>query len=100
MALIKNLQERWLKDFYLANKTSKKIPANLRDRLFRKLQLIDDATSDSDLRAPPSNHFERLSGKLVNKHSVRVNKQWRLVFEWDGDHGEARKIYLNNHDYR
>jgi len=62
--------------------------------------LIDDATSDSDLRAPTSNHFEKLSGRLAGKHSIRVTIKWRLVFEWDGSHGEAYGMYLDNHSYR
>lgn len=89
-----------LREFYFADKSSKKIPAVISDRMFRKLQMIDDATKDLDLRVPPSNHFEKLSGRLIGKCSIRVNKQWRLVFEWDDEHGEARNLYLDNHDYR
>jgi len=98
--LIQSFKRKWLKDFFLDDKAGKKIPAIIEDRLFRKLQLIDDATSDLDLRSPPSNHFEKLSGQLAGKHSIRINKQWRLVFEWVSEHGEARNIYLDNHDYR
>jgi proteic killer suppression protein len=98
--LIKSFRHKWLRDFYLADKVSKKVPANIEDHLFRKLQLIDDATGDLDLRSPPSNHFEKLSGQLADKHSIRVNKQWRLIFEWSGERGEACNLYLDNHDYR
>jgi proteic killer suppression protein len=98
--LIVNFRDRWLRDFYLSDKGSKKIPAEIEGRLFRKLQLVDDATCDLDLRSPPSNHFEKLKGRLASRHSIRVNKQWRLVFVWWGESGEARDIYLDNHDYR
>jgi len=98
--LIQSFRDRWLREFYLKDKTSKKIPAEVQDRLFRKLQLIDDATCDLDLRSPPSNHFEKLRGNLAGKNSIRVNKQWRLVFTWSGERGEAQDIYLDNHDYR
>jgi proteic killer suppression protein len=64
---------------------------------FRKLQMIDDATSDQDLRVPPSNHFEKLRGNLAGFHSIRVNSQWRLVFRWDGSRGEAEGVYLDDH---
>jgi proteic killer suppression protein len=67
--------------------------------LFRKLQMIDDATTDQDLRVPPSNHFEKLRGKLAGFHSIGVTKQWRLIFEWDGGRGEARRVYLDDHSY-
>ena len=98
--MIKSFKHNWLKDFYLSDKVSKKVPATIGDRLFRKLQLIDDATCDLDLRSPPSNHFEKLSGKLAGKHSIRVNIQWRLIFKWSGERGEACGLYLDNHDYR
>ena len=78
---------------------SRNIPSNLESRLFRKLQMIDDATTDRDLRVPLSNHFEKLRGKLAGFHSIRVTKQWRLIFEWDGGRGEARRVYLDDHSY-
>jgi proteic killer suppression protein len=53
-----------------------------------------------DLRVPPSNHFERLRGNLADFHSIRVNKQWRLIFRRDGARGVARDIYLDGHSYR
>ena len=98
--MIKSFKHKWLTGFYLADKASRKVPAAIENRLFRKLQLIDDATCDLDLRSPPSNHFEKLSGKLAGKHSIRVNKQWRLIFEWSGGRGDAYGLYLDKHDYR
>ena len=98
--MILSFRDRWLRNFYLEDKVSKKLPAEIEDRLFRKLQLIDDAACDLDLRSPPSNHFEKLKGKLASKHSIRVNKQWRLVFTWSAERGEAENVYLDNHDYR
>jgi proteic killer suppression protein len=79
---------------------SRNIPSDLESRLFRKIQMIDDATTDQDLRVPPSNHFEKLRGKLAEFHSIRVNKRWRLIFKWDGSRGEATSIYLDDHSYR
>jgi proteic killer suppression protein len=79
---------------------SRNIPSDLESRLFRKLQMIDDATTDQDLRMPPSNHFEKLRGNLAGLHSIRVNKQWRLVFQWDSSRGEAESVYLDDHSYR
>ena len=98
--LIKEFRDKWLRDFYLRDVPSKHIPEELEKRLFRKLQLIDDAVNDSDLRSPPGNHFEKMAGTLAGMHSVRINRQWRLVFSWSGKRGELRDIYLDNHDYR
>ena len=98
--MIVTFRDRWLKDFFIDDRSSKKIPADVEDRLFRKLQLIDDAGSDLDLRVPPSNHFEKLRGNLAGFYSIRVNDQWRLIFRWTGEKGEARDLYLDNHSYR
>jgi DNA processing protein len=70
--LIKSFRDNWLKDFYFADSATKKVPADIRDRLFRKLQLIDDATSDLDLRAPTSNHFEKLSGRELSSVGLTI----------------------------
>jgi len=51
-------------------------------------------------RVPPSNHFEKLRGNLAGLHSIRVNQQWRLIFRWHGERGEADGVYLDNHGYR
>jgi proteic killer suppression protein len=96
--MIESWHDAWLKDFFEVDKPSKKIPADLRDRLFRKLQLLDDAVIDNDLRVPPGNRFERLSGKLEDWHSIRVNEKWRLVFRWS--EGKAKQVYLDDHSYR
>jgi proteic killer suppression protein len=97
---IVSFRDAWLGDFFVAYVRSKNIPPDLEGRLFRKLQMIDDATTDQDLRVPPSNHFEKLRGKLEGFHSIRVNRQWRLIFRWDGARGEVHDIYLDDHSYR
>lgn len=68
--------------------------------LFLKLQVIDDAATDQDLRVPPRNDFEKVRGNLADLHSIRVNQQWRLIYRWDGERGEAVGIYLNVHSDR
>jgi proteic killer suppression protein len=96
--MIASWKDVWLQSFFEKDMHSKKIPADLRDRVFRKLQMIDDAETDADLRVPPSNHFERLEGSLAGWHSIRVNAQWRLIFRWS--EGKAMNLYLDNHSYR
>lgn len=98
--MILGFRNRWLQDFFVLDLPSRHIPPDLEARLFRKLQMLDDANSDSDLRVPPSNHFEKLRGRLAGWHSIRVNSQWRLVFRWHGNKGEATEVYLDNHSYR
>ena len=98
--MIASFRDGWLRDFFVDDLRSKKIPSELESRLFRKLQMIDDAAEDRDLRVPPSNHFEKLLGDLEGFYSIRVNQQWRLIFRWDGAKGEASGVYLDDHSYR
>ena len=98
--MIVNFRDGWLRDFFVDDVRSRNIPSDLESRLFRRLQMVDDASTDQDLRVPPSNHFEKLRGKLADFHSIRVNKQWRLIFKWDGNRGEAVDVYLDDHGYK
>jgi toxin HigB-1 len=98
--MIVSFRDEWLRAFFVEDVRSRNIPPDLESRLFRKLQMIDDAITDQDLRAPPSNHFEKLRGHLAGFHAIRVSKQWRLVLQWDGSHGEAAGVYLDDHSYR
>jgi proteic killer suppression protein len=48
----------------------------------RKLVQVNNAVLLSDLAVPPGNRLEALKGRLLGKHSVRINDQWRAVFRW------------------
>ena len=98
--MIVGFRDDWLRAFFVDDVRSRNIPPDLESRLFRKLQMIDDAVTDQDLRVPPSNHFEKLRGNLAGFHSIRVNQKWRLIFRWDGKRREADGIYLDDHSYR
>lgn len=98
--MIVGFRDAWLRRFFVEDIRSKRIPPDIESRLFRTLQMIDDATTDQDLRVPPSNHFEKLCGNLAGFHSIRVDRQWRLVFRWDGRKGEASDVRLDDHSYR
>jgi proteic killer suppression protein len=97
--MIVSFRDVGLRDFFVEDLRSKKIPSDVESRLFRKIQMLDDATTDQDSRVPPSNHFEKLRGKLEGFHSIRVNKRWRLIFQWDGGRAEATDVYLDDHSY-
>jgi proteic killer suppression protein len=58
----------------------------------RKLVQLHNARSLNDLRAPPGNRLEALSGKRRGQHSVRINDQWRVCFVWDG--GDAFNVEI------
>lgn len=52
----------------------------------RKLRMLNNAQSLSDLRVPPGNRLEALRGDRGSQYSIRINDQWRICFEWrEGD---------------
>lgn len=52
----------------------------------RKLQILDAATDIIDLRSPPGNRLEKLSGKRSKQWSIRINQQWRVCFRFENGH--------------
>jgi proteic killer suppression protein len=48
----------------------------------RKLVQLDAATALDDLRVPPGNRLEKLTGDRAGHHSIRINDQWRVCFRW------------------
>jgi toxin HigB-1 len=55
---------------------------NLRTVALRKLDMLDSAEKLTDLRAPPANRLEALSGDRKGQHSIRINDQFRICFAW------------------
>ena len=64
---------------------SKKLPIEIQLIARRKLRMINNAQNVNDLRIPPANHLEKLSGNLRDYFSIRINKRWRIVFIWDNN---------------
>jgi proteic killer suppression protein len=61
---------------------SRKFTGTLARSALKKLLLLHAADSMQDLRSPPGNRLERLSGDRRGQHSIRINEQWRVCFEW------------------
>ncbi len=65
---------------------SRRLPDNIQNNALRKLSVLDAADLLEDLRLPPGNRLEKLSGNRAGQHSIRINDQWRICFRWsDGD---------------
>ena len=62
----------------------------------RKMLILDAAESLDELRVPPGNRLEELSGNRRGQHSIRVNDQWRICFRWSSGHAYEVEIA----DYR
>ena len=71
---------------------AKKIPLEIQKIGRRKLRMLNNSQNLVDLRIPPSNRLERLSGNLKQFYSIRINKQWRIIFIWEN--GNAREVEI------
>jgi len=63
---------------------SRKLPSDIQQIALRKLRMINNSVSINDLRVPPANHLEKLSGNRAGQWSIRINDQWRVCFRWEG----------------
>lgn len=83
--MIKSFKDKGAEKVF-AREWTKTISVNIRRLAYRKLLVLDAAERLEDLRVPPGNQLEKLSGDRKGQHSIRVNKQWRICFRWhEGD---------------
>jgi len=61
---------------------SRKLPSDIQQIALRKLRMLNRAINLNDLRVPPANKLEKLKGNRKGQHSIRINGQWRICFEW------------------
>ena len=68
---------------------SRRLPTDIQKTAFRKLRMLNRSANVEDLRVPPGNRLEALSGNRRGQHSIRINDQWRICFVWrnGGAHG-------------
>jgi toxin HigB-1 len=71
---------------------SKSLPNEIQEVARRKLRMINNAQDVTDLRIPPANRLEKLKGNLQAYYSIRINNQWRLIFQWIGNDAYDVKI--------
>ena len=70
----------------------RRLPEQLQRRAQIKLMIINNAVDLNDLRVPPGNRLETLSGDRVGQYSIRINDQWRVCFNWDN--GDAYEVEI------
>jgi proteic killer suppression protein len=61
----------------------KNLPPDIQQIGRRKLRMLNNSQNLADLRIPPSNRLEKLSGKKSDFYSIRINDQWRIIFKWE-----------------
>lgn len=71
----------------------KKLPLEIQNIGRRKLRMLNNSVNLTDLRIPPANRLEKLSGDLKDFYSIRINDQWGIIFQWhDGNATEVEII--------
>ena len=70
----------------------KRLPIEIQNIGRRKLRMLNNSVDIADLRIPPSNRLEKLSGKAKEFYSIRINDQWRIVFQWNA--GNASEVEI------
>jgi proteic killer suppression protein len=71
---------------------SKKLPSEIQNVARRKLRMLNNAQEVNDLRIPPANRLEKLKGDLKDFYSIRINNQWRIIFQWKNNDAYVVKI--------
>ena len=67
-------------------------PEDIQRRAQLKLMILNNAAGLNDLRVPPGNRLEALSGDRMGQFSIRINDQWRICFVWEG--GDAYQVEI------
>ena len=70
----------------------RRIPPEIRGAAVRKLDMLNAVRELRDLRVPPANRLEALKADLKGKHSIRINRRWRIVFRWEA--GDAHEVSI------
>jgi proteic killer suppression protein len=81
--VIANFKDADAKRLYETGK-SRRLPSDIQRAVLRKLKIMNNAADLNDLRIPPGNRLEALSGEREGQHSIRINDQYRICFVWKG----------------
>ena len=65
-----------------SGRRSRRLPVDIQAAALRKLRMLNNARRLEDLRVPPGNRLEALSGDRAGQHSIRINRQWRICLRW------------------
>ena len=92
--MIKSFKSRETEKIYV-REVSKKLPTDIQQIALRKLRMINNAKNVNDLRIPPANRLEKLSGNREGQYSIRINDQWRICFIWQN--GNAYDVEITDY---
>lgn len=82
--MIRNFKSKIAENIFdgFESRLTRKIPTDLHNKTRRLFDQINAATEIETLRVPPGNNLEKLKGDLKDHWSIRINKQWRIIFKW------------------
>jgi proteic killer suppression protein len=83
--MIQFFKQSWLEEFWNSGE-HKRVPSELKDRLLRKLDMLNSAKELCDLSSPPSNHLHQLHGNKEGYWAISVSGSWRLIFRFEKGH--------------
>jgi len=79
--MIRSFRDEEAESFF-RREQSRRLPTDVQRSAQRKLAILHAANSLDDLRSPPGNCLEQLSGTRAGQYSIRINDQWRVCFRW------------------
>ena len=89
--MIRNFKDKETEKIFQRQR-SRKLPSEIQQVALRKLRMLNRAETLQDLRIPPANRLERLTGNRKGQYSIRINVQWRICFKWE--EGEALDVEI------
>ena len=94
MTVIKSFHDKETERLF-SRRFSRQFPPELHRIAWRKLAILDAAERLEDLRVPPGNRLEKLSGARKGEYSIRINDQWRVCFRWG--EGDAQDVEVTDY---
>ena len=90
--MIRNFKDKETQKIF-ERQRSRKLPSDIQQVALRKLRMLNRSQALQELRIPPANRLERLSGDRDGcQYSIRINDQWRICFEWQ--EGDAMNVEI------
>jgi proteic killer suppression protein len=89
--MIKSFKDKETEGVY-NREGSNRLPRDIQQTALRKLRMVNNSKSLNDLRIPPANRLEKLTGDREGQFSIRINDQWRICFVWQG--GDAHEVEI------
>jgi len=89
--VIRNFKDKETQKIF-ERQRSRKLPSEIQQVALRKLRMLNQSQTLQELRIPPANRLERLSGDRDGQYSIRINDQWRVCFRWQN--GDALDVEI------